>query len=128
MPTPICPLSSKPGRSLAKGRERRACTDDVTVMFPALTFPALRSRMMHLSVHGLRGFALMALLVFSASGQTSTSSISGTVTDASDAAVPGAVVIATNESTGVINRQTTTQSGVYSFAALRIGTYSLTVE
>src|SRR5262245_18975673 len=81
-----------------------------------------------LSVEWVRGFALMALIVLAAGAQTSTSSIAGTVTDASGAAVPRAVVTATNELTGVTNRQTTTQSGLYSFSALRIGAYTLSVE
>jgi hypothetical protein len=73
-------------------------------------------------------FALMAWVAFAVWAQTSTSSISGTVTDPSGAAVPGAVVTATNEATGVTNRQTTTQAGVYSFASLPIGTYTISVE
>ena len=61
-------------------------------------------------------------------GADLTSSITGTVTDPSGAGVPGAVVTATSEATGVTNRQTTTQAGVYSFAALPIGTYTISVE
>ena len=81
-----------------------------------------------LTIRAIRGFALAALLALITPAQTSTSSITGTVTDPSGAAVPGAAVTATNEGTGVTNRQTTTQAGVYSFAALPAGTYTIAVE
>jgi hypothetical protein len=73
---------------------------------------------------------LISLLVFAlaAPAQTSTSAISGTVTDPSGAAVPGAVVSLRNEATGIESRQTTTEAGVYSFPALNPGSYALTVE
>src|SRR5882724_6427107 len=58
----------------------------------------------------------------------STSSISGTVTDPSGAVIPGAAATVTNEETGVSNRQTTTDSGLFSFPALPVGNYSVTVE
>ncbi|MGH9794481.1 MAG: carboxypeptidase regulatory-like domain-containing protein, partial [Candidatus Acidiferrales bacterium] len=60
--------------------------------------------------------------------QVSTSRIVGTVTDASGAVVPGAKVIATNEATGITYETTTTESGAYSFTALQVGNYSITVE
>src|SRR2546422_10544294 len=58
----------------------------------------------------------------------STSSLSGTVTDPSGSVIPGAAVTVTNEETGVSNRQTTTDSGLFSFPALPVGSYSVTVE
>jgi len=75
--------------------------------------------------HLLFAFLLLAGLL---SAQTSTSSISGTVSDTSGAVVPGAAVTLLNDATGVTNVQTTTQAGVYSFPALNVGTYTLTVE
>ena len=55
----------------------------------------------------------------------STSSISGAVTDSSGAVIPGAAVTVTNEETGVVNRQTTTDSGLFSFPALPVGVYTI---
>src|SRR6516165_421644 len=52
-----------------------------------------------------------------------TASISGTVTDASGAAVAGATVTATNVDTGVVTTQTTNAQGYYSFQALPLGKY-----
>lgn len=72
--------------------------------------------------------ALLALLGTTLFGQTSTSSISGTVVDPSGAVVPAAAVSATNEATGVTYRQVTTQAGLYAFNAIPVGAYSITVE
>jgi hypothetical protein len=60
--------------------------------------------------------------------QTSTSRITGTVKDANGAVVPGATVTAKNESTGAVNTQTTTDSGLYAFPSLPVGAYTVTVE
>ena len=60
--------------------------------------------------------------------QTSTSSISGTVVDSSNAVVPNASVTATNEATGVSYRQQTTEAGLFAFPALPAGLYSIGVE
>ena len=60
--------------------------------------------------------------------QTSTSGISGMVSDSSGAIVPGAKVVVTNEETGVSLTQVTTQSGVYSFPSLPVGAYTVVVE
>src|SRR5437764_3147318 len=61
-------------------------------------------------------------------GQTSTSQISGTVRDSSGAIIPGAAVTLTNEATGVVQKQSTTDAGVYAFAAIPVGSYMLRVE
>ena len=73
-------------------------------------------------------FLLYFFMLAGCFAQTSTSAISGTVSDPSGALVPGATVIATNEATGVEYRQQTTSAGLYSFAALPVGSYTITVE
>jgi carboxypeptidase family protein/TonB-dependent receptor-like protein len=60
--------------------------------------------------------------------QTSTSEISGTIRDATGAVIPGALVTATNEATGITYRQSTTAAGLYAFPSLPAGTYSITAE
>ncbi len=60
--------------------------------------------------------------------QTSTSAITGTVTDSSGAIVPGSTVTLSNDATGVTATRKTNQAGVYSFPSLPIGHYSITVE
>ncbi len=75
---------------------------------------------------GVLGLSLILLLTGSA--QTSTSNISGTVTDATGAVVPGAKITAKNEATGVAYTQATTGAGLFSFPALPVGRYTITVE
>src|SRR5262249_16277922 len=57
-----------------------------------------------------------------------TARISGTVTDASGAAVVGATVTATNVDTGVAATQTTNGQGYYSFQDLSVGKYTIEVQ
>src|SRR5438132_6443382 len=72
--------------------------------------------------------ALSWLLALSASAQTGTSSISGTVTDATGAVIAGAKATAKNTATGVVYTQTTTSAGLYSFPSLPAGNYDISVE
>ena len=71
---------------------------------------------------------LSALLVLSAAAQTANSRISGTITDASGAVVPGAKVTVKNEATGVAYTQVTTGTGNYAFPSLVVGNYTLRAE
>src|SRR5438477_4207135 len=77
-----------------------------------------------LFVSGLLG----AVLVLSASGQTTNGNIQGTVVDPSNAAVPGATVTARNVDTGLNATATTTGAGVYALPNLPPGRYEITVE
>jgi hypothetical protein len=54
--------------------------------------------------------------------------ITGTVTDSSGAAVPGASVTATNKGNGSVYTATTSEQGVYTFAQLPVGTYNVDVK
>src|SRR5690349_6448086 len=71
--------------------------------------------------------ALVTLVPMSI-GQTTTGAITGTVTDPSDAPIPGVKVTATNIATNIINNTQTNESGVYNFPFLPIGDYLLTAE
>ncbi|HEV2859688.1 MAG TPA: carboxypeptidase regulatory-like domain-containing protein [Pyrinomonadaceae bacterium] len=71
---------------------------------------------------------LLASAPASALAQTASSRITGTVTDQQGAVVAGASVTAANEETGVTQTQTTTDAGLYSFASLPVGRYTITVE
>jgi hypothetical protein len=57
--------------------------------------------------------------------QTSNSTLGGTVADASGALVPGVSITATNTETGIVNTTLTNEAGVYHFASLQSGTYSV---
>jgi hypothetical protein len=64
----------------------------------------------------------------SAYAQTSTSQITGVITDSTGAVVPRASVTLTNEATGVVLKQDTTEAGVYAFPAIPVGSYTIRVE
>jgi hypothetical protein len=70
-------------------------------------------------------------LLFSASsiwGQVATGSLGGTIIDANRAVVPGAIVTAKNEATGVEFKTQSSDAGLYVFATLQTGPYAVTVE
>ena len=74
---------------------------------------------------------LSGALIFSvpyALSQTAASQTSGTVTDSTGSAIPGANVSLTNEATGLTRRQTTTFAGVFVFASIPSGVYTVKVE
>ena len=64
----------------------------------------------------------------SASAQIIQGTITGSVMDASGSSVPGVLVIARNEQTGVTSRTSTTGVGVYSIPDLQAGTYTITAD
>ena len=54
--------------------------------------------------------------------------IEGTITDPSGAVVPGAVLTATNNATGVSFTTETNPDGLYRFIALPVGAYTLKIS
>ncbi len=78
----------------------------------------------------LVGIALSLLLGHSLVliAQTSQGRILGTVTDQSDAVVPGATIVIANQATGISRTLTTNRSGDYVAPALDPGAYSVSAE
>lgn len=79
----------------------------------------------------LRTIVVFALLVSTSVlmfAQEGTSRLSGTVTDANGGVIEGAKVTVTNEGTGVSSTQVTTSGGLFTFASLFPGKYTVTVE
>ncbi len=72
--------------------------------------------------------SVLCLSVSLALAQGTTSRISGVATDASGAAVPNAIITATNDDTGVSYSTKTSSSGTYAFDSLQIGHYTLRAE
>jgi hypothetical protein len=66
--------------------------------------------------------------VTSAAAQGTTSRVVGTVADSGGGKVPGATVTLTNDATGVSFNTVTNETGNYSFEAVQVGQYTLTVE
>jgi len=78
-----------------------------------------------------RNLALIAAALVIAAmawGQGATGTISGTITDASGAAVNGAKVTATDTGTGAKSTATSNETGSYRFVDLPTGMYTITVE
>jgi len=76
----------------------------------------------------LTSLSLLFVICLAVGAQTGTSNITGTVRDTNGSVVAGAAVTAKNEATGVTSTQTTTESGLYSFASLPVGNYTITIE
>jgi hypothetical protein len=73
--------------------------------------------------------AVAALFVAAmAWGQGATGTISGTITDASSAAIIGAKVTATDTGTGAKSTATTNETGAYRFVEMPTGMYTITIE
>lgn len=74
--------------------------------------------------------AMLAILLGAVSvwAQTGTTSLHGTVTDKTGAAIVGAAVTLVNTTQGLERKATTSGAGEYEFLALPPGTYLLTVE
>ena len=90
----------------------------ITPMMPRFAAPQIRGRIA-LLVAGL--FLLVGLL----EGQGIDSTLVGTVTDSSGAAVPGSQVTATNRSTGVITSASTDGVGQFRIEHLPVGSYDV---
>jgi hypothetical protein len=72
--------------------------------------------------------ASLLLISFTASAQTVSGYISGSVVDATGLPVPGAVVTLTNEATGERRTQDSTATGDFVFSAVLPGRYTIAVE
>src|SRR5438094_2894521 len=57
--------------------------------------------------------------------QVINATLSGTVTDASAALIPGVEIAATNTNTGIVSTVVTNESGTYRFASLQPGSYQV---
>lgn len=73
-------------------------------------------------------FVLLLFVASDAFAQGTTSRVTGTVTDASGAAISGATVTLTNEGTGAALTTETSESGAYTFDLIQAGNYRVTVE
>src|SRR4030081_36732 len=89
-----------------------------------------RARRRGLSRRLLRFFLwpAFALLLGAVAFAGVTASISGTVRDASGAAIAGATVTATNTDTGIAQNEKTNSAGFYSFPSLPPGRYEVGVQ
>ncbi len=75
-------------------------------------------------------FAILLVSCFAVGGlaQTDTATITGVVTDPTDAAIPGASLSVVNAATGLKYEAESNAAGVYEIPALPIGDYRVTVK
>src|SRR5215213_1595041 len=71
---------------------------------------------------------ILIALAFAAHAQGTASRVTGVVTDAAGAVVPGATVTLTNEATKLSFKTETTSSGRYAFDSVQVGVYTVEVE
>src|SRR5215213_9620854 len=71
---------------------------------------------------------ILIALAFAAHAQGTASRVTGIVTDAAGAVVPGATVTLTNEATKLSFKTETTSSGRYAFDSVQVGVYTVEVE
>src|SRR5258706_2238705 len=73
-------------------------------------------------------FISVVILSIAASGQTTTGTISGTVTDPNGGIVPGATVTLVSDQVGNSRVVTTNEEGRFTFAAVQPGKYTVKIE
>src|SRR5262245_21340487 len=71
---------------------------------------------------------LLCLVSLHAFAQTSNATVSGSVSDATGALIPGVTVTATNTQTGVVTTALSNEAGTYNFVSLQPGVYKVTAE
>jgi hypothetical protein len=83
---------------------------------------------MDISTRAQHILSILVLIAATAFGQSGTSSITGTVTDASGAAIPNVELVLTNGDNGSRLQAVTNASGSYRYNALLPGTYKLEAQ
>ena len=79
-------------------------------------------------LHGLASLILLFVATFAAHAQTGgEAGIQGTVTDTTGAAIPGAIVTATNNATGIATTRKATSDGLYTISPIPTGLYTVRV-
>jgi hypothetical protein len=76
----------------------------------------------------LRAFSLLITFACLLAAQGTTSRVTGAVSDSSGASISGARLQLTNSETGVSFNSVSSDSGVFVFEAIQVGTYSLSAE
>ncbi len=84
--------------------------------------------MKHRLMRVVTPFVFVAVIATLGYAQTSTSSLTGTVTDTSGAVIPGADVNAKNNDNGTVYTAVSNDKGVFQIPAIQVGTYTVTVS
>ena len=91
---------------------------------------AIRSKRIFASRACTVAALLLALMICSLSlpGQNATGNISGTVTDASGAIIPRAIITLTDDATNTKRETVSNNAGVFNFAAVQPATYTIAIS
>jgi hypothetical protein len=84
--------------------------------------------MKHRLMRVITPVVFVAMIATLAYGQTSTSSLTGTVTDPSGAVIPGADISAKNNDNGTVYASVSNDKGAFQIPAVQVGTYTVTVS
>jgi protocatechuate 3,4-dioxygenase beta subunit len=71
---------------------------------------------------------LSCVFVTTGFGQINNATLTGTVTDATGAVLPGVTITAANTATGVVTTSLTNEAGAYTIPSLIPGTYTVSAE
>src|ERR1043166_912239 len=77
---------------------------------------------------GIFWLVVVCFMVPPSFGQISNATLTGTVTDATGAVLPGVSITATNNATGVVSTVITNEAGAYTIQSLLPGTYTVSSE
>ena len=88
----------------------------------------LRSTLTAIRSLGLLALMMAVVSISTASAQTGSANITGSVTDAQGAVVAGATVRLVNEAKGFSRTATTNDSGQYTFSSVPVDTYNIEIE
>lgn len=88
----------------------------------------MKKRLYAYLISGLAIVAISLACVTSLKAQIDRATLSGTITDPTGAAVPGAIVMAAGVSTGVSHQTLSGPDGTYHLPALAVGSYTVTVS
>lgn len=86
----------------------------------------MSARWSRLDFWSVLGF--LCLLTVAGYGQVLTGQLTGTVTDQTGAVIPDATIILKNQLTGDLRRTVSNSDGVFAFAAVPTGDYTVTIE
>src|SRR6478752_1336484 len=74
------------------------------------------------------GLFILGVFAVGTYGQSQTGSLSGTITDANGAPVPGAAIVARQAATDLAIDTVTSESGLYVFPNVPVGVWTISVE
>ncbi len=125
----VCAIGRDTGRLKCKGRRGRGGE----VKVPDRVFrviEATKTKAFALQLTGALAAALLLVVLIPAraGAQGLTGEITGIVQDPSQAVIPGAEVILTQESTGAVRRTSTNAAGYFSIIGIPAGTYTLKIQ